>query len=315
MPDTKNAEATAMTMSRVTLNPVPPYDFFLSTRLFSFADSPPKDCFQIALPLGEHPALISVIAAGTVDRPLLTMHIRAKNPLAGDQVREATELTASVLNLSLDLSPFYQSVKTDPVLESITGKLRGLKPRKTPTVFEALVRSILEQQISLIAAHRIQERLIHAYGTRLILDEVKFHVFPTPEQLSRASATELRALGLSKNKATYILDIAREVSEGIFPLEGLANEKDTDLLLSRLTEIRGVGEWTAEMVILRGIGRYDAFPATDLGLRRTLSNFYHGRDEVMSVAEVRHLTESWGFWKGLAGFYLIAAELTGIQLR
>ena len=67
------------------------------------------------------------------------------------------------------------------------------------------------------------------------------------------------------------------------------------------------------MIMLRGIGRYEAFPADDLGLRRTLSYFYYG-GEPMDAEEARKLAEGWGCWKGLAGFYLIAAEILEIGL-
>jgi DNA-3-methyladenine glycosylase II len=300
-----------MSGSGVALAAIAPYDFTLSTRLFSSAETAEEGCYRLATRIGDHPALISVNDHGSVDHPQVRMIVQANPPLPADQMEKLKLLTGSILNLALDLSPFYRSVKNDPVLGRITDLLRGLKPRKTPTIFESLVRSILEQQISLVAAHHIQERLIHAYGEPLSLEEGTFYVFPTPEKLARTSEEKLRGCGLSGKKASYIIGIAQDVVDGSFLIEDLAKEENFDSVLSELTTLRGVGEWTAEMVLLRGIGRYEAFPAGDLGLRKTLSHFYRSGKDVMEREEARHLAEQWGPWKGLAGFYLIAAEILG----
>jgi DNA-3-methyladenine glycosylase II len=301
-----------MKEAEIALDSVAPYNFFLSTRLFAARNSTAKDCFRVALRPGGKAALISVTDQGSVNHPEVRMRARAMHSLTNVQIKEAKTLTESILNLSLDLLPFYRYVSDDSVLGPFTDALRGLKPRKTPTVFEALVRAILEQQISLVAAYHLQDKLIRAYGERLPLEEETFFLFPTPEQLSRGTEEDLRACGLSRNKASYILDIAREVAAGSFRVEDLAKEKNTEVILSVLTEVRGVGTWTAEMVMLRGIGRYEAFPAEDLGLRKALSHFYHAGEVFMDIEEARQRAEPWGPWKGLAGFYLIAAELSGL---
>jgi DNA-3-methyladenine glycosylase II len=300
-----------MRESGAVLDAIAPYDFFLSTRLFSSAETAEKGRYRLVVRMGDHPALISVTDRGSVDHPQVRMIVRANPPLPADQIEKAKILTGSILNLSLDLSPFYRSVKDDPVLGRITGLLRGLKPRKTPTIFESLVRSILEQQISLIAAHHIQDRLIRAYGEPLTLEEGTVYAFPTPEQLARTTEEQLRGCGLSMKKASYLIGIAQDVVDGSFLIEDLAKEENSDAILSRLTALRGVGQWTAEMVMLRGIGRYEAFPAEDLGLRRTLSRFYRSGKDIMDREDACHLAEPWGRWKGLAGFYLIAAEILG----
>jgi DNA-3-methyladenine glycosylase II len=298
---------------RFALDSAPPYDFLLSTRLFSFGKTPAENCFRVALRLGRTAALVSVTGTGSVDQPEIGMTVRGDKSLTRSQIEEAKILTTSILNLSLDLMPFYQFVEEDPILSQITDQLRGLKPRKTPTVFESLVRSIIEQQISLIAAHHIQDRMIQAYGERLTLKEDTFYVFPNPEQLARSTEENLRACGLSRNKARYILGVAKAVAEGTFQVEDLRKEENASRVLSILKEIRGIGQWTAEMVMLRGIGKYSEFPADDLGLRKTLSHFYR-KGVLMNAEEARQLAERWGPWKGLAGFYLIATEMSDLQL-
>jgi DNA-3-methyladenine glycosylase II len=76
--------------------------------------------------------------------------------------------------------------------------------------------------------------------------------------------------------------------------------------------MRGVGVWTAELTLLRGLRRFDALPADDIGLRRVISHFYRD-DAKLSATEAREIASSWGEWKGLAGFYLIMAEILDLS--
>jgi DNA-3-methyladenine glycosylase II len=315
MPHEKSAGKRGLNRA-ISLDTVAPYDFFLSHRIFPPPDppAPENNSYRYLLRLDGRPALALVTEAGTVEEPLLWLRIRAEGTLSAAQIEDAKVALTSILNLSLDLLSFYQYVRKDPILSPITERLRGLKPRKTATVFEILVRSIIEQQISLYAAHHIQERLIQSFGEIFSLEDSIFSMFPTPEQLARATEEDLRACGLSRNKASYILGIANAVAAGSWDLKALAGEPDTDVLLASLKEIRGVGQWTAEMVMLRGMGRYEAFPADDLGLRKTLSRFYC-RESPLTAEKAREIAEPWGPWKGLAGFYLVAAEWAGVEIR
>jgi DNA-3-methyladenine glycosylase II len=312
VPHEKNTEEHAIGGKEVALSTVPPYDFHLSTALFaSESHISLADLYGEVLRLEGIPVLALVRSTGSVDSPILQMEVKAKDPPCPARIEEARIIMQSVLNLSLDLSPFYSYIRNDPVLARITITLRGLKPRKTPTIFEVLVRSIIEQQISLSAAHRIQERLIHSFGEPLILGRETYFVFPTPETLALTTEEGLRNCGLSRNKASYIRGIARSITDGSFALEDLASEQEADIICSTLKAIRGVGNWTAEMVMLRGIGIYETFPADDLGLLRTLSRFYR-TGEPITPDEARELSDHWGPWKGLAAFYLIVAELQGL---
>ncbi len=269
--------------------------------------------YQIALRVGDLPVLFSVMERGSTDRPDIRMRVQTTDPLTSAEVREAKNLAETILNLTLDLNRFYQVVQTDPVLRPLSVSLRGLKPRRISSVFEALVRSIIEQQISLVAAHHIQDNVIQAYGTRLSFGDGLWYIFPTAEDLARTTEEDLRACGLSRSKASYIHTIARDIVEGSVSVDNLIKEQDPAAIHSRLMEMKGVGDWTAEMVMLRGMGRYDVFPATDLGLRRILSHFYQNKEEPMDPESARRQAESWGPWKGLAGFYLIAAEILTSQ--
>jgi len=218
-----------------------------------------------------------------------------------------------LFNLDLDLKPFERAVQGDPVMVYLSRQLRGLKPPRTATVFEALVDSITEQQISLAAAHSMERRLVRTFGDILRLGAMTYHAFPTPERLAGASPGELRACGLSGKKAEYIKSIAHGVRDGSLDLEHHPPGRETGAIVRELTAIRGVGTWTAELTALRGLSRLDAIPADDLGIRRVISRYY-SRSTRIDGLEARRIAEAWGSWRGLAAYYLIVAEHKGITL-
>ena len=117
-----------------------------------------------------------------------------------------------LFNLNLDLLPFYEAVKSDRIMLQITRRLWGLHSPSTATVFEALVDSIIEQQISLKAAWSMQRRLIETFGGALTLRGRTYFAFPVPEKLAAASIEQLRACGLSGRKAEYVQGVAKLVA-------------------------------------------------------------------------------------------------------
>jgi DNA-3-methyladenine glycosylase II len=91
----------------------------------------------------------------------------------------------------------------------------------------------------------------------------------------------------------------------------MKNQQDPQAIIAELDEIKGIGVWTAELTMLRGMQRLDALPADDFGIRRVISTYYRGGVPI-KAAEAREIAEAWGKWKGLAAFYLIIAEVKGI---
>jgi DNA-3-methyladenine glycosylase II len=101
------------------------------------------------------------------------------------------------------------------------------------------------------------------------------------------------------------------IAEGKLNLEQMKTGKDPERIIAELDEIRGIGVWTAELTMLRGMQRLDALPADDFGIRRVISsNYCDGKP--INTAEARKIAEAWGKWKGLAAYYLIIAEAKGI---
>jgi len=301
----------------VLLHPAPPYDFPLSARIFSAGDPAIRSyrdgVFSQTFCLGDRTRVLAdVRARGSVDDPLLelTLHSsgRPDDPGTVELVKERIEY---ILNINDDLNSFYSDVKDDPVMREICIRLRGLKSPTTPTVFEALVDSIVEQQISLAAAHTMEDKLVKQFGASFVVHEREFFCYPTPASLASGRPGKFRSCGLSTHKGEYIRDISRLIDEGHLDLEGLSRYEDIDDIIGELMKIRGIGRWTAELTVLRGMHRVEAIPADDLGIRKLISHFYRN-DEKISGDEARSIAERWGRWKGLAAFYLIIAGGSGI---
>ena len=174
----------------------------------------------------------------------------------------AGNLVSSMFNIHEDLSPFYRAMENDSIMASLISQLRGVKNPTTPTVFEALVDSIIEQQISLKAAHSIENRLISAVGSPLVLERHRVYFgYPTPRTLAETPDSTFRACGLTRRKGEYIRGISQQIlrSIGSGALQGLPGHRENH---QRASPGSGVsGRWTAELTILRGLHRPDAFPA------------------------------------------------------
>lgn len=297
------------------IEPAAPFDLDLSAHIFSKGDAQFRryetgEYWQV-IRLGERLVLITLRSLGTVDSPELSVSL-APGEFSDAEVKNALEIVRRLFNMDLALLPFYAAVKGDRVMSLLTERLRGLHSPTTQTAFEALVDSIIEQQISLKAAWSLERRVIEAFGDILRMDDKAYYAFPSPETLSQASVEALRDCGLSMRKAEYVRDSARLVMDGL-DLERL-RDYDDNRIIEELKKIRGVGVWTAELTMIRGMQRLDAIPADDLGLRRCISHYYCSGQKITS-SEARKIAEAWKGWRGLASFYLITAERMGIEPR
>jgi len=147
----------------------------------------------------------------------------------------------------------------DPVLARLIDEV-GLPslPRATETHFATLIRSIVYQQLAGAAAGAIHGRLVLALGGEV-----------TPERMLTLTPEQLRGVGLSGRKAATLLDLAGKVLDGTVPLDprALARESDEDIV-ARLTTVRGIGKWSAEIFLIFQLGRLDVWPTGDLAVRR-----------------------------------------------
>ncbi|MGA7075364.1 MAG: DNA-3-methyladenine glycosylase 2 family protein [Halobacteriota archaeon] len=301
-----------------TVDPTPPFDFALSSHIL--ADGDPQIAqydgseYRQVVRVGNKLLLATIASKGSVETPQLRVAFTSDLALTKRDVAAAHTIISSVLNVHLDVNPFYGAIRNDPIMADLTRKLRGLKNPATATVFEALFDSIVEQQISLNVAHVLQRRVIKTFGDVLLADGDQYYAFPTPEQLALASVDSLRRCGLSRRKADYITGIAQLIAAREVDLEELRQYGDVQEILDHLCALRGVGAWTAELTAIRGLNRLDVIPADDLGLQRWIAHYYCN-DRRITSAEARDIAERWGKWKGLASYYLVVAGLLKIAAK
>jgi DNA-3-methyladenine glycosylase II len=302
---------------KITASALPPFRFDLSSEIFANGDKQIRNyengLFWQVIRVNGKLILATVEAAGTVDKPEVSAELKSDKAITEEDKKKAEDTVKALFSLDLDLKPFYETVKDDKVMACLTRKLWGLKSPTTPTVFEALVDAVVEQQISMKVATSIENRIVKNFGDILDLEGDVYYAYPTPQRLASVSTEELRQCGLSFRKGEYIKGASTLIAEGKLDLEKLRNYESSEQIIKELDEIRGIGVWTAEFTMLRGMQRLEALPADDLGLRRDISRYY--RDgKVISGAEARRIAEDWGHWKGLAAYYLVVASMLDINV-
>lgn len=299
------------------LQALAPFNFDLSAQIFSSGDKQIRayanGAFHQVLRLDGNLALISITSIGTIEQPELTVELKSNNPITPPDKKTTEETIRFIFNLDFNLCSFYKEVKNDSTMHQITQQLYGLKNPTTPAVFESLVDSIVEQQISIKVARTIEERLAKKFGDQLNLDGESYFAFPTPPNIASACISVIQQVGLSMRKAEYIQNAAKLIVDGKLDLEDMKNCKSPERIIAELDEIKGIGVWTAELTMLRGMQKLDALPADDFGIRRVISRYFcDGRP--IKTAEAREIAKAWGRWKGLAAYYLIIAEVKGINV-
>ena len=298
-------EKTLASTETFTVQALAPFNFELTAHIFSSGDgqirSYANGVFHQVLRIDGNLVLVKLASSGTVEKPKLTVELTSSNPLTPQGKRIAEETIRFIFNLNFDLYSFYKDVENDPAMNQISQQLYGLKNPTTPTVFESLVDSIVEQQISIKVAHTLEERIVKKFGETLTVDGNTYFAYPTPQNIAAASISEVQQVGLSMRKAEYIQNAAQLIADGKLDLEGMKHEKDPERIIAELDEIKGIGVWTAELTMLRGMQKLDALPADDLGIRRVISTYYCGGKPI-KAAEAREIARGMGQMERFGGF-------------
>ena len=161
----------------------------------------------------------------------------------------------------------------------------GVKPPRYPTLWEACVNAIVFQQVSLSAASWISRHLVEALGVPIECGALKLHMFPTAESLQGANDVVLSATGLSANKLAALRRVAEALLTGTLD-EAMLEALPSPDAVALLCRIKGIGPWTATVILLRGLGRLDVFPMNDSSVVRNL--------ELVGGVDVDHVLDALG---------------------
>ena len=168
-----------------------------------------------------------------------------------------------------------------------------LKLRHEHTIFYSLLRSIVYQQLAGTAAAAILARVDGLFPGALA----------TPEQIAEASEEQLRSAGLSRNKMLAVKDLAAKTLDGTVPQGSVLDEMSDEEIVERVSQVRGIGRWTVEMLLIFRLGRTDVLPLDDFGVRKGFQRTYR-LPELPTKQQMLKKGEKWRPWRSIASWYL-----------
>ncbi len=291
----------------------PPYDFPLTASFFArfeteIVDRYREGTYRRALWVHGRPLALRVRQRGrhlgvTLAGPRLTA-------ADAEAVRRALR---RMLGLGQDLAGFYGMARRDPVLSPTLPRLRGLRVACYASLFEALAIAILSQQITIRFANVLKGRLVQAYGAPVAAWGETLWVFPRPQDLAGAKVADLRGMQLSTRKAEYLVGLARTFADSAWS-EAALDALDDEAFVARVASLRGLGRWSAEWALVRGLGRADLLPADDVGVQRAISDGYF-RGRKVTPGMVDRFGRRWRPYRSLAISYLFTARRLGLFRR
>lgn len=274
---------------------------FLATRAIPGVESVDAGSYRRTIEIGEAAGIVEVIAgAAPASRgseaphhpPHLVMHVdvAATHGLIG-----LAERVRRIFDLGADPSRIDEQLGADPRLAPLVAARPGLRVPGAWDGFEVAVRAVLGQQITVAGAITLAGRLVREFGRPL--DEPRAgltHVFPRADVIADA---DLSRIGIPRARAAALRNLAAAVATGEIAFDAALGLDDA---IARLCAIPGIGPWTAHYIAMRAMGEPDAFPESDLGLRRALGE----KGEAAPVADVRARAEAWRPWRSYALLHL-----------
>jgi DNA-3-methyladenine glycosylase II len=207
--------------------------------------------YRRVLPFDDVPIEVAVTQSGACDAPRLQVILSGPG-LRPEFKEQAKSLMEKMLGLRVDLAPFYRMAHHDAKLLLLVEKFRGVKPPRFPTIFETLANAFACQQLSLSVGLGMLSRMACACGLSLQQDGETSYAFPRPENLAGLGPSAIRELGFSDNKTRAFLELADNIVSGRINFDSL-EKMDNEAVVASLLKLRGVGRWTAEYVLLRGL--------------------------------------------------------------
>lgn len=212
-------------------------------------------------------------------------------------------LVRRMLGVDRNVDPFFQAATRLPWLAPLARRMRGVKPPRYPTLWEACVNAVVFQQVSLLAATAIMRRLLMSLATPFTREGITLYQFPSSEKFLEAPETIGRSAGLSGNKLATLRRVCEALASGTLD-EAMLEERTSPDAAMLLRRIKGIGPWTATVTLLRGMGRLDVFPMNDTSVARNLALV--AGDMPFDVATT---LQTLGAQRGMLYYHLLLARL------
>jgi DNA-3-methyladenine glycosylase II len=268
---------------------------------FEIVDKASSNILKRLLKIGDSIILAEISCSGDIEHPEGLVRWRY---LKSDDIDEGSIIAVAhkILSAQLSLHPFYEVAKESKHFSKLINKFHGLKPLLTPTVYESAAWAIMGQQVNLNFAYILKKRLVEKYGRIYQIDGDEFHLFPEPPALAEASVDELRQLQFSTRKAEYIIGLSQLEMQNGSAFDSLSKLNYNEAI-SKLLEIRGIGIWSANYILMRGGGHLDCLPLGDSGLHKAAKSVF-GLGKLPDNMQVEKLARKFIPYRSLFTLYL-----------
>ncbi len=296
-------------MQTIEIQVPPYYDMLASVHSWIYPD---------VQPVPEVTTTTRLIRMFTIDNQVVPLIIEQKTP--GDELqvlcpidgldkRQIQNKISHILGLDIDTSGAVEILRENAITRTIAEGVRGIRPYTCDTPYEALVKAIIQQQVSYRAANILTRRLVTTLSPIMNIAETALYRFPTAEEIAHIDNRVLEELGLGF-KVAYIKNISAAVASGQLDIERLVDTEYTTVVDS-LKGLRGVGKWTIQTLCIAGLRIYSVFPYDDLGIRNLLGRLY-ANGQRLSVKQTTEIAQSWGTDGAMALYLLMCADVLGI---
>jgi AraC family transcriptional regulator of adaptative response / DNA-3-methyladenine glycosylase II len=280
----------------------PPYDWrhvhnFLAARAIPGMEVVDGQTYARTLPVPNGQAIIQVRCMDGEDA--IELLVGGANP--ADLLHLST-VARRVFDLAADPEMVATAFRDDSLLGELVRRRPGLRIPGVWSPFECAVRAVVGQQVSVPAARTFLTRLVEQLGTAISTPMPGLtRLFPSPESMLEA---DLGGVGLTRSRAATLRQLAIAAVE-----KRLDFNQSTDDVIRNLSDINGIGRWTADYIALRGLGEPDAFPSGDIVLRRACSQ----GNKVMTPSALEQRAEAWRPWRGYAAIYLWSERVAPLE--
>ena len=287
-----------------TIEPVLPYRFDLTLDLISRFPHPTVDvahegAYWRVVRVHDTHALLQVIA----DSP---DQLRVDSVAATGPIDEGTALhkIRHILCTELDLRPFYDYARSQEELWRVIEPIIGLRWLRTPSVYEALMTTIIEQQITWKFAQRAQRWLVEWAGEGIAHNGNRYYAFPQPSTIAQASVDQLSPLKITFRRMVTMIKLSEAIVSGSLDLESLAQIPVEDAY-KKLVSFKGIGHWTAAWTLQRVHGYTNIVGHNDVALQAAVNQYFYGGNGRIPEAQVQSTFARYGDFAGLAAHHTI----------
>ena len=214
-----------------------------------------------------------------------------------------TEFIKEWFDLNYDMKPFYTVAEKDVLLKDLIREYHGLRLVGIPDFFEAVSWAIIGQHINLGLAYSMKRKFVEAFGEALRYRNKTYWLFPEAEDIAKITVDDLMMMQFTRKKAEYLIGIAEKIANDELNIDKLNSLKDYEEVKKQLVKLKGIGNWSADYVLMKYFRFSEAFPIEDVGLHNAIKQRLNLKEKPV-VEKIRQLAFNWRGYEAYATFYL-----------